>query len=1274
MDQSESWPQILFQTRDESSNTYQDNEALRTMVDQLAISSRKPIFNPYYMTMTWEHSLDSTPGEYDDGIQTLQNEPGPHGALQHEIDSSSGPDLCEQCSVRWVRNGDRLEEVRESIEGGQEGKLLSIRDLFSLEPYLRGRMPRIILEWNLSSMRQNEDSCSLCKLILMTLNLSGVLERTKDANAKVLGVLEEMSHHRYKSTGSLHAVSLTLQATEVQSGPNWHYIFPIGVVPDDGRALWWARDTYSTTTYDNRRKIDINLLERFLQVCKGHTNCRPHRVEVPGLRVIDVLHGRVVPAPPGAHYAALSYVWGGVDQMRLTTDTEGLLTTTGSVTSESRFLSAVIRDALYFCALMEQRYLWVDTLCIMQDDPVDVATQIAYMDNVYLRAAFTIVAAAGADCNAGLPGLRSERAPKPGMVMGQVDGVQMVGIHQSCGKLLESSVWNTRGWTFQEHVCSRKAFIFSDNLAFFVCGEGIMREDCMFSVSSPFGVYDPVIAKFRLQPGTDMWNEGDSPSLFRFGTFFPTERSGTHAWALWTDLLPQYLKRKLTLESDRINAFKGMLRALEPALQGFRSGLPKKFFARSLLWYGLNRRHTRPEDFPTWSWAAWSASQPSDVLAFQTQNDCVQWTPTFTALDPDEKQWSSSPEENFREPERFGQSHAHDNFRGQEHFACSQNSAVFDVDRNFSHEHFTFRDVEEEKMREIASGLDNNQRLENIVFFYTSTVELLVDRPDGPICEREGGLSDTLDVAQSRCAVRASDGTILDYICVDPAWRATQPDKLTFVALFVHEDRYPPVFAIALTKMSEYLKRLKRELYHPGKYSSVDDCYAVVAMLVEWDHSGVARRIGIPEENAFYYRSWLAEKPEYNHGFSSVAQEPSPGCVLCLLQCTAVHPFAEFLRRTRNTTYQDYAFTPVRDEYAFLEIQKHILDMYGGVAFSANFRSYLNNDGYTDCILFCEQPSIYLLDLTDEEKTPPPDDEEADLPDLGSATDGVKGQPIAVSLFRDLQAVDVFGNPQHYLNGTVPQRRLTLERITRYGTLYNFFAKSPFNSTTPGMRQITMTIEAGWIVGGPIDDGKTYPFIYYTTGHYGEGTGCYNEEWAGQYELRLAWKLVNSKWCLYYQRSNPRSNPFRSYLVGWYPVSLFGTAEGRLGKNAKRVTFGGEVADVDAWNTYGEMGSGRKVTGSNFDSYSQAAYQRMIQRKRDKERNAIETWELARITETGDETAERCYNRFINPLISGALPEWGMYMFFGGPGGEYWDSEAYPWCLALDCPPRCTIR
>ena len=68
-------------------------------------------------------------------------------------------------------------------------------------------------------------------------------------------------------------------------------------------------------------------------------------------------------------------------------------------------LPRTIQDAMAFVLGIGQRYLWVDALCIVQDDSNSKETQIKHMGSVYHAALFTIIAS-GRDADAGLPGVR----------------------------------------------------------------------------------------------------------------------------------------------------------------------------------------------------------------------------------------------------------------------------------------------------------------------------------------------------------------------------------------------------------------------------------------------------------------------------------------------------------------------------------------------------------------------------------------------------------------------------------------------------------------------------------------------------------------------------------------------------------------------------------------------------------------------------------------------------------------------------------------------------
>ncbi len=57
-------------------------------------------------------------------------------------------------------------------------------------------------------------------------------------------------------------------------------------------------------------------------------------------------------------------------------------------------------------SLIGKRYLWIDSLCLVQDDESDLRDSIGSMDLIYGGATATIIAASGIDADAGLPGLR----------------------------------------------------------------------------------------------------------------------------------------------------------------------------------------------------------------------------------------------------------------------------------------------------------------------------------------------------------------------------------------------------------------------------------------------------------------------------------------------------------------------------------------------------------------------------------------------------------------------------------------------------------------------------------------------------------------------------------------------------------------------------------------------------------------------------------------------------------------------------------------------------
>ena len=88
--------------------------------------------------------------------------------------------------------------------------------------------------------------------------------------------------------------------------------------------------------------------------------------------------------------------------------------------------------------------LWVDTLCIIQDDLEHKIVQIKNMAAIYGQAYLTVVALMGIGGNCALPGVSQLRAPLVEVVRGMPITVRFPGLHYSA----PNQVYEQRAWTF----------------------------------------------------------------------------------------------------------------------------------------------------------------------------------------------------------------------------------------------------------------------------------------------------------------------------------------------------------------------------------------------------------------------------------------------------------------------------------------------------------------------------------------------------------------------------------------------------------------------------------------------------------------------------------------------------------------------------------------------------------------------------------------------------------------------------------------------------------
>ena len=330
----------------------------------------------------------------------------------------------------------------------------------------------------------------------------------------------------------------------------------------------------------------------------------------PDMYLVSVSRKCLVKANGGERYVALSYVWGDETQrFKAVKANITFLNKTGSLstTKIQDQLPNAIQRAMHFTSLLELDFLWVDFLCIVQDDPIHSAAQIDNMANVYSNSYLTLCAADGMDAKSSMRGV--PQCLEPRNVQQDVfvfsDGpVTSEWVRQMHGV----SIYDERGWTFQEQILSPRTLHFTNHGLTWRCQEAVTQEQHL-EIGRPSSTYSDLC-------------------LVRADTLWPCLKK-------WDNLVSAYLKRWLTYDEDILRAFTGILGALDSSMsEGFHFGLPQQFFDAALLWVPvkpLTRREDLRNDlarpaFPSWSWAGWKGDRKNQINEFglgHTRSDLV---------------------------------------------------------------------------------------------------------------------------------------------------------------------------------------------------------------------------------------------------------------------------------------------------------------------------------------------------------------------------------------------------------------------------------------------------------------------------------------------------------------------------------------------------------------------------------------------------------------------------------------------------------------------------
>jgi hypothetical protein len=347
-------------------------------------------------------------------------------------------------------------------------------------------------------------------------------------------------------------------------------------------------------------------------------SCSTSRTSPLPTRVIDV-KGRLGDGPPFlleskgryGRYATLSYCWGSTDQEKLTSTN---IETFKKALPLSK-MSKTVTDAIMISKILQIQYLWVDALCILQDDYEDWNYQSNQMRQVYSESFLTLAASSTADCSEGIFTTQNRASQRVTVKLRNESiyaSVQPSSDKQHIGPFLmdnssQFNIWSQqqealplcrRAWALQERVMSNRVLYYTTEELWWECNEGVQCE-C---------------------GGPEETSKASSYRWLRNPWLQNLTFTQEMAYLKWRELVTLFSAGALTRPEDKLPAISGLAKQFEVMLWHrfkekdlYCAGLWKSQLVRDLLWHASPISETsytkipsRPVQWraPSWSWAS----------------------------------------------------------------------------------------------------------------------------------------------------------------------------------------------------------------------------------------------------------------------------------------------------------------------------------------------------------------------------------------------------------------------------------------------------------------------------------------------------------------------------------------------------------------------------------------------------------------------------------------------------------------------------------------------
>ncbi|KAI0450907.1 heterokaryon incompatibility protein-domain-containing protein [Xylaria acuta] len=301
----------------------------------------------------------------------------------------------------------------------------------------------------------------------------------------------------------------------------------------------------------------------------------------------------------GTEYIALSYAWG---------DGQGFKTTKENFKDHQNFIPLKLAPrtfthAFHVARELGYRYIWMDQLCIIQDDKDDLERELANMGEIYRHAIFTIFAEGASSVSGGLFQERDPHLYRPCVIDVKATTEKGVISEQlTLGTVVTGENYlKKRGWILQEEVLSSRCLSFGKQMSW----------RCTTSEASETRPA-PRPRKTALTHGRATYEDKLKLWLYASAQMGSAPREKWFRWNqydAWYSVTEEYSTKNFTYTKDQLPALSGLADLFQRVYHAtYVAGLWREDLQLGLAWYVASNDprlvKAAGDQKPSWSWAS----------------------------------------------------------------------------------------------------------------------------------------------------------------------------------------------------------------------------------------------------------------------------------------------------------------------------------------------------------------------------------------------------------------------------------------------------------------------------------------------------------------------------------------------------------------------------------------------------------------------------------------------------------------------------------------------